>query len=104
MANDISGIGRGPGSPRTSGPQGPSNERSGPAARANEAAPASSADRVSLTGGAEALQQAEATAREATGVDPARVAEIRDAITEGRYRIDTARLAERLIADEKLLG
>lgn len=105
MANDIGGIGRGPGGPRTSGVQGTATERGAQSGTgASRSAGAAGSDRVSLTGGAAALQEAEALAREAPGIDEARIEEIRTAISEGRYRIDTARLAERLLADEKLLG
>ncbi|MEE4297971.1 MAG: flagellar biosynthesis anti-sigma factor FlgM [Pseudomonadales bacterium] len=104
MANDISGVGRSAGNTRITGPQGPAGERARGEVGNQTGASAPGGDRVSLTGGAEALRQAESIAREASGVDPARVEAIRDAIAEGRYTIDTAKLAERLIADEKLLG
>lgn len=104
MANDISGVGRGAGNTRITGAQSSAGERGKGEVENQRGASAPSGDRVSLTGGAEALRQAETVAREASGVDPARVEAIRDAIADGRYTIDTAKLAERLIADEKLLG
>ena len=60
------------------------------------------ADEVSLSSGA--LTLLEVGQRLGTGpdLDPQRVAAIREALDQGRYRIDAPRLADALLAQERL--
>lgn len=103
MAQDINGIGRGASPVRTStAATGRQDEPTQDAARPANAA-AAGPDRVSLTSTSETVRAAEAIARDAPGVDAARVEAVKTALAEGRYQIDAQQLAERLIQDESLL-
>jgi negative regulator of flagellin synthesis FlgM len=72
----------------------------GPGARA---AGRSSTDEVSLSSSALGLKEAERRLALDPGVDQARVDAIRDALSEGAYRPDPARIADGLLAQEQML-
>ncbi|MEO6798901.1 MAG: flagellar biosynthesis anti-sigma factor FlgM [Rhodanobacter sp.] len=77
---------------------------------ASTAAPADGAaaalrngDQLNLTNSARALQEARQTS--ASPVDAKRVEQIRQALADGRYKIDAGRIADRMIAmDQQLDG
>lgn len=60
-------------------------------------APAACGDKVELSSLSSSLQKAEAAIANAPVVDRARVEEIRQAIAEGRFKIDAGRIADGLI-------
>ncbi|WP_018140936.1 flagellar biosynthesis anti-sigma factor FlgM [Thioalkalivibrio sp. ALJ7] len=70
--------------------QGPSN------------APAAGNDSLTLTGAAQAMSSA-SSAGENAPFDAARVAELREAISNGNYPMDNEQLADRMIDLERLL-
>lgn len=73
--------------------------RTGSAAKANESG--SSGDRVTLTDTARRLSDLTRTVSEQPAVDQKRVDEIRAAIQQGRYEVNSERIADRLIAMER---
>jgi negative regulator of flagellin synthesis FlgM len=86
-----------------------STARSGPAAgratpTANPgAAVAGATDSVNLTDAATRLQQLSELMASAPEIDRARVEELRQAIADGRYKVDTVHVADKLIALERTL-
>lgn len=56
-----------------------------------------SGDKVELSSLSSSLQKAEVAISEAPDIDTSRVAEIKLAISEGRFKIDTNRIADGLI-------
>ena len=58
-------------------------------------------DQVSLTRSAEELLALETRLQELPGVDEARVAELRNAVREGSYRIDPLDIADKLLRAEQ---
>jgi negative regulator of flagellin synthesis FlgM len=74
-----------------------SREEAGAAAPARAAA---GSDSVELTDKARQLQRLEEKLAEFPAVDSQRVAEIRQAIADGSYRIDADLIAERMLATE----
>lgn len=85
---------------KSAGRGAPANGRAAPAG--TPAAPAKT-DQVSLTDTAARLRELEALLAEAPAVDPARVEALRQAIRDGRYEIDNAHVADKLIALERSL-
>jgi negative regulator of flagellin synthesis FlgM len=70
----------------------------------NPSAPASGAtDSVSLTDTATRLQHLDELLANAPEIDRARVDELRQAIADGRYKVDTVHVADKLIALERTL-
>lgn len=67
------------------------------AAAAGSAAPR---DSVRFTSDAQALAQIEQTARDSTGIDEAKVAELRRQLAEGSYSPDPKVIASRLLQTE----
>lgn len=61
---------------------------------------ASSGDNVSLSREAQVLARLEQAVTKSPEVDEAKVAAIRQAIAEGRYQVDSERIAERMLARE----
>lgn len=59
-----------------------------------------SRDSVRFTGEAQALAGVEQAARESTGVDESKVAEVRRELAEGRYTPDSRTIAARLMQTE----
>ena len=57
-----------------------------------------------LTGEATSLQALQRDLSVAPAIDPARVAEVRQALESGSYRIDPAKIAERMLDLDKQLG
>ena len=57
-----------------------------------------------LTGEATSLQALQRELSVAPAIDPARVAEVRQALESGSYRIDPAKIAERMLDLDKQLG
>ena len=94
-------------SPRTDGSSTVSKPRGAPSSAAAEpSTPATSSavgESVTLTETAKTLSVARETAQNVP-FDSARVAEIKTAISEGRYPIDTRRLAENMLNFERLLA
>jgi negative regulator of flagellin synthesis FlgM len=81
---------------------GPSTGRAGSAS--DPSAPATgTTDSVHLTDAATRLQQLDEQLANAPAIDHARVEELRQAITEGRYKVDTVHVADKLIALERTL-
>jgi negative regulator of flagellin synthesis FlgM len=60
------------------------------------------ADEVKLSNNALQLQEAERRLAQQPNVDQARVTAIRDALSAGTYRVDVGRLADGLLAQERL--
>jgi negative regulator of flagellin synthesis FlgM len=66
------------------------------------AAPASkSSDHVTLTDSARSLQKIEEAIARAPAVDTAKVATIKEAVSAGTYKIDTGRVADKLLQFER---
>ena len=63
----------------------------------------STGDNVSLSSQAQTLGRLEQAVRQSGDVDEAKVAAVRQAIAEGRYSIDSDRIAERMLAQDGLL-
>lgn len=61
------------------------------------------ADNVSLSSQAQALGRLEQAMHKSSDVDEAKVAAIRQAIAEGRYQVDSGKIAERMLAQDGLL-
>jgi len=60
---------------------------------------ANNGEQVQLSSLASALQKAEVALAETPSIDRARVEEIKQAIREGRFKIDTSRIADGIIAE-----
>ncbi len=60
-----------------------------------------SSDEVSLSEDMQSLQQASAAARDASGIDEAKVAEIKNAIARGELQINAERLAQKMLEMEE---
>jgi negative regulator of flagellin synthesis FlgM len=81
---------------------GPSSVRTGSAPDSN--APAAGAtDSVNLTDAATRLQQLTGQLTSVPEIDGARVDQLRQAIAEGNYKVDTVHVADKLIALERTL-
>lgn len=61
-------------------------------------------DSLRLTGEAAGLQNLQRELAAAPAVDASRVAEVRQALESGSYRIDPARIADRMLEMDRLLG
>jgi flagellar biosynthesis anti-sigma factor FlgM len=64
------------------------------------AAKSESRDRIELTGDAQSLQALETRVRSESGVDSAKVAEVRRQLAEGRYNPNPAAIAASLVQSE----
>jgi negative regulator of flagellin synthesis FlgM len=62
------------------------------------------ADSLRLTGEATSLQALQRELSVAPAIDQARVAEVKQALESGTYRIDPAKIAERMLDLDKQLG
>jgi len=71
------------------------------AAGAGAAAAAQRSDHVTLTDSARSLQKIEETIAKAPVVDTAKVAAIKQAVSSGTYKIDTGRVADKLLQFER---
>ncbi|MFT4875000.1 flagellar biosynthesis anti-sigma factor FlgM [Congregibacter sp.] len=71
---------------------------------ATESAPSASGESVSITSTATDLLSLENQLRELPGVDQARVDSIRQAISDGSYEVDPARIVDSLLQSEVELG
>jgi negative regulator of flagellin synthesis FlgM len=71
--------------------------RTKPAAQGNRQTPASAADQVDLSSMSARLQDTNAAIGDVPAVDAARVAEIKQAISEGRFQINPERIADGLL-------
>ena len=67
-------------------------------------AAAKDGDSLRLTGEATSLQALQRELSTAPAIDQARVAEVRQALESGSYRIDPAKIAERMLDLDKQLG
>ncbi|RRN55385.1 flagellar biosynthesis anti-sigma factor FlgM [Pseudoxanthomonas sp. SGNA-20] len=61
-------------------------------------------DSLRLTGEAASLQALQRELAVTPAVDAARVAEVRQALESGSYRIDPAKIADRMLEMDRLLG
>lgn len=73
----------------------------GPAEQAAADKPASAESGVKLSSQAQQLQAIEERLRDLPEVDSERVAKIRQAISDGSYQTDSARIADKLLALEE---
>ena len=71
---------------------------------ATESSPSNSGESVSITSTAADLLSLENQLRELSGVDQARVESIRQAISDGSYEVDAARIVDSLLQSEVELG
>jgi negative regulator of flagellin synthesis FlgM len=78
-------------------------EKTGSDAAAGAAATAASqsSDHVTLTDSARSLQKIEEAIAKAPAVDTAKVASIKQAVSDGTYQIDTGRIADKLLQFER---
>jgi negative regulator of flagellin synthesis FlgM len=84
--------------------EGLSTTRAKPAPAASPAASTGAAsDSVNLTDTATRLQQLDELLAGAPEIDRARVEQLRQSISEGRYKMDAVHVAEKLIALERTL-
>ena len=77
------------------------------AAGADRSGPVESAqagDSLRLTGEATSLQTLQRELAAAPAVDSARVEQVKQALESGSYKIDPARIAERMLDMDRLLG
>ena len=72
-----------------------------PAAEAQSANPPAADSQVKLSNQAQQLQAIEERLRELPEVDSARVEQIKQAIADGSYQVDSKRIADKLIALEQ---
>jgi len=72
-------------------------------ARASSSREKSAEDQVQLSAEARSLKQMANRVQESEAFDSERVAQIRDAIAEGRYHVDAQRLADNFLELESLL-
>lgn len=104
MVRDISGLGSltetktrpnsgNPAAPKAAGEASPA-----------PAAPASKQDEVALSNQAQTLQSLENKLQDVPEVNEARVAEIKQALEEGNFKIDDLVIADKLIDSDLLLG
>jgi len=80
---------------------GPSTGRAASATTAGQTAAAS--DSVNLTDTATRLQQLDELLASTPEIDRARVDQLRQSIADGKYKIDTVHIADKLIALERTL-
>jgi negative regulator of flagellin synthesis FlgM len=85
---------------------GPVGGRIAPAGgdRSNPVEAPQAGDSLRLTGEATSLQALQRELSAAPAIDQARVAEVRQALESGSYRIDPAKIAERMMDLDKQLG
>lgn len=98
MNNTIKGL-TGAGAP----PAKPVAGQSGGASAEPSSRRPGASDQVTLTDAARRMQAAERRAAESSGVDEQRVERIREALSDGSYRIDPQRVASGLLAFERAL-
>jgi len=79
-------------------------EQAGPNKPGHGAAPESVSDEVVLSSSALNLRKTEQNLSQDSGIDEARIASIRDALSNGTYRIDAARVADGILAQESLFS
>jgi negative regulator of flagellin synthesis FlgM len=65
---------------------------------------AAQGDRVTLTNAASRLQNIEQQLNNASSVDNARVAEVQSAISNGDYKVDADRVADKMLAFEDFMN
>jgi len=82
---------------------GPSAGRTAQATSAPAAPTAAATDSVSLTDNATRLQHLGELLASAPEIDRARVEQLRQSISDGRYKMDTVHVADKLIALERTL-
>jgi negative regulator of flagellin synthesis FlgM len=75
----------------------PAGNRAKSTAQAPQATPAQSGEQVALSSLSARLQEASVAMADTPVVDVARVAEIKQAITEGRFRVNPERIADGLL-------
>lgn len=102
MTSDVSGVKGASLQQAAMGRKGVTGEHSAPAN--NQGPRHSGTDEVEITESAARLQALEARLSELPVVDAHRVEAIRQAITDGRYHVDSTELAEKLIQIERLLN
>ncbi len=99
MSNKIDGISQRPvqpgGGARAPGPE--RTDRAGGSARSPET------DKVTLTDSARQLQRLSEAVASAPEVDAAKVASVRESIERGEYKVDSDKVAARIIAAEREL-
>lgn len=91
-----------PTDPRSTGTQN-TGDRAGGATGDQQSAAGSSADTVNISSSATDLQAMEARLAELPDVDRGRVDELRNQINSGEYKIDSQRVADRILAFESQL-
>lgn len=104
--NDINGL-NGPGAARNASGGKVSLTRgdgANPQKGAEGTAPSGVSDSLSLTDTATRLRSLEASLTELPEVDEERVAAIRQALEEGSYQVDAARIADKLLKFESSFG
>lgn len=81
----------------------PSTGRAAPATSPTAGPAAAASDSINLTDTATRLQHLDELLASAPEIDRARVEQLRQSITEGRYKMDTVHVADKLIALERTL-
>jgi negative regulator of flagellin synthesis FlgM len=89
--------------PKPVGPPQVSDTRPRPAKGPGAAAGASSDAQVTVSSIGDQLQKIEATLANVPVVDAARVQEIKNAISEGRFRVDAEKVADGLIESVRVM-
>lgn len=102
MPIELNGLSRAPAAPN--GETSARPERTETPARETANRAAAAADTVSLTGTAEQLRRLEESLASLPVVDGQRVEAVRQAITDGSYRVDAGRIADKLLAFEQHLA
>jgi negative regulator of flagellin synthesis FlgM len=102
MSNKIDGFGSKPGAV-TGGYRNGGPERSGDAAK--QSGGATSGDSVTLTDSAMRLQRLAQAVADAPVADANRVASVKDALSRGEYRVNSERIADKILqAERELIG
>lgn len=101
MSIDIKSTGGGPGQ---SVPIDRSGSQSGETSKQSAKTPAPATggpDKVTFTGDAAKMAQLDDAIQSTTGVDSNRVAEIKKAISDGTFKVDSGQIADKLISMER---
>lgn len=70
----------------------------------SEATPKSAGDSVSLSSAALSIPKVEASLSKVSDVDMSKVEKVKAALVSGSFNIDASVIADKMIAEEKLLG
>ncbi|NKF50195.1 flagellar biosynthesis anti-sigma factor FlgM [Shewanella sp. WXL01] len=103
MAIDINKLKTATSTPLQTSRQAKASQDAGSGAKTEQASSAVKGDSVSITSQAQGLQSAQSKMAALPDVDQAKIAEIKQAISEGRYKVDPEKLAANIASFEAQL-